>query len=179
VRFVDFLKITVLLSAGAASALAAITVVSAGDNAEAQLVLLALGWWVLASLIGLRLGRRAETTPPVARLLAGAKASTTMPEHRPGSTLINRLWPLVVFLALSGGLAFLAPQIPGIGAGFAIIWALAWRRQAAAVAAIEERDGVRFYVLPTSPVKPIALQRTHGFKALHPERPQRMNGART
>jgi hypothetical protein len=176
VRFVDFLKITVMLSAGAASALAAVTVLSASDHAEATLALIGVGWWVLAALVGLRLGRRAETSPPVARLLAAAKASTALPEHRPGSTLINRLWPLVVFIVVSGGLAFLAPQIPGIGAGFAIIWALAWRRQAAAVAAIEERDGVQFYVLPTSPIKPIALQRTHGFKTLHPER---MNGART
>jgi hypothetical protein len=176
VRFVDFLKTTVLLSAGAASALAAVTVLGAGANNETTLVLLALGWWVIAGLFGLRLGRRAQTTPPVARLLASAKASTALPEHRPGSILINRLWPLVVGLVLAGGLAFLAPQIPGIGTGFAIIWALAWRRQASAVAAIEERDGVRFYVAPTSPVKPIALQRTHGFKAL---RPEHVNGART
>ncbi len=175
-RFVDFLKTTVMLSAGAASALAAITVLAGEAEAEVTLVLIAMGWWVIAALVGLRLGRRAETSPPVARLLAAAKASTALPEHRPGAVLINRLWPLVVFLILAGGLAFLAPQIAGIGAGFAIIWALAWRRQASAVKAIEERDGVQFYVLPTSPVKPIALQRTHGFKALHPER---MNGART
>jgi hypothetical protein len=176
VRFVDFLKITVLLSAGAASALAAITVLAGESNTELTLVLIAVGWWVIAGLVGLRLGRRAETSPPVAKLLAAAKASTALPEHRPGAVLINRLWPLVVFMVLAGGLAFLAPQISGIGTGFAIIWALAWRRQAAAVAAIEERDGVQFYVLPTSPVKPIALQRTHGFKTL---RPERMNGART
>lgn len=175
-RFVDFLKITVMLSAGAASALAAITVLAGADGTDVTLVLIGMSWWVIAGLVGLRLGRHAETSPPVARLLAAAKASTALPEHRPGSILINRLWPLVVFIVLSGGLALLAPQVPGIGAGFAIIWALAWRRQAAAVAAIEERDGVRFYVLPTSPVKPIALQRTHGFKAL---RPERMNGART
>ena len=76
---------------------------------------------------------------------------------------------LFVFTLIAGGLAFLAPQIPGIAVGFAIIWALAWRRQHAAVAAIEERDGVSFYVRPTSPFHPIALQRTPGFKALRPE----------
>jgi hypothetical protein len=67
---------------------------------------------------------------------------------------------------LGGSLAFLAPQIPAIGAGFAIIWSLAWRRQDSAVAAIEERDGVRFYVRRTSPVHPIALDRAPGFKAM-------------
>jgi len=174
VRFVEFLKTTVLLSAGAATALATVTVLAvAGSQASAssqeRLVAAALGWWVIAALIGLRLGRRAEANPPIARLLAGARASTALPEHRPGTILLNRLWPLLVFTLIAGGIAFLAPQIPGIAVGFAIIWALAWRRQHAAVAAIEERDGVCFYVLSTSPFHPIALQRTPGFKALRPE----------
>jgi hypothetical protein len=170
VRFADFLKTTVLLSAGAATALAAVTVLAAADDSETQLALLAAGWWVLAALLGALLGRRAETNPPIARLLAAARASSALPEQRPGAILLNRLWPLLLFTVLAGGLAFLAPQIPGIGAGFAIVWALAWRRQHAAVTAIEERDGVRFYVLRTSPLRPIALQRTPGFKALRPER---------
>ena len=169
-RFVDFLKTTVLLSAGAATALAAVTILAAADASETPLALLSAGWWVLAALIGAVLGRRAETNPPIARLLAGARATTVLPEQRPGAILVNRLWPLLLFTVLAGALAFLAPQIPGIGAGFAIVWALAWRRQHAAVAAIEERDGVRFYVLRTSPGRPMALQRTPGFKALRPER---------
>jgi len=176
VRFVDFLKTTVLLSAAAATALATVTVFAAARAPDTLLVLLASGWWVLAALIGLRLGRRAETNPPITRLLAGAKATTTLPEHRPSAILLNRLWPLLLFTVLAGALAFLAPQIPGIGTGFGIIWALAWRRQDAAVTAIEERDGVCFYVLGTSPVRPMALQRTPGFKAL---RAQRINGAAT
>ena len=80
------------------------------------------------------------------------------------------LTPLALFTLLSGGLAFLAPQIPGIAAGFAIIWALAWRRQDAAVAAIEERDGATFHVRRTSPVRPMELVRTPGFKTARPER---------
>ena len=40
---------------------------------------------------------------------------------------------------------------------------LAWRKQPSAVQAIEERDGVRFYVDRTSPLKPIQLIRTPGF----------------
>jgi hypothetical protein len=170
VRFVDFLKTTVLLSAGAATALAAVTVLAAAEHSERRLLPFTVGWWVIAALIGVRLGRRAETNPPIARLLSGATASTTLPEHRPGATLLNRLWPLLLFTLLAGGLAFLAPQIPGIAAGFAIIWALAWRRQDAAVAAIEERDGASFYVRQTSPVRPMALVRTPGFKTVRPER---------
>ena len=56
------------------------------------------------------------------------------------------------------------PQVPAIAAGFAVIWALAWRRQSRAVTAIEERDGARFYVERTSPLRPIQLVRTPGFR---------------
>jgi hypothetical protein len=176
VRFVDFLRTAVLLSAGAATVLAAITVLAAGESSEATLVLAAAGWWALATALGLCLSRRAQTTPPIARLLATAKSSMTLPEHHPGAILLNRLWPLLLFTLLSGGLAFLAPQIPGIAAGFAIIWALAWRRQDAAVAAIEERDGACFYVRRTSPVRAMELVRAPGFKA---SRPERFDGAVT
>jgi hypothetical protein len=176
VRFVDFLKTTVLLSAGAATALATVTVVAAGRSGNTLVASIAVGWWVLAALLGLRLGRRAETNPPIARLLAGAKATNTLPEHHPGAIVLNRLWPLLLFTILAGGLAFLAPQIPGIATGFAIIWALAWRRQNSAVAAIEGRDGVCFYVRRTSPMRPMALERTPGFKTLSAEP---ANGAAT
>jgi hypothetical protein len=176
VRFVDFLRTTVLLSAGAATALAAVAVLASSTSSEKSLILFAVGWWVVAVAIGLRIGRRAQTNPPIARLLSSARTSTTLPEHHPSAILVNRLWPLLLFTLLSGGLAFLAPQIPGIAAGFAIIWALAWRRQDAAVAAIEERDGASFYVLRTSPVRPMELVRTPGFKS---SRAERVNGAVT
>jgi hypothetical protein len=174
VRFVDFLKTTVLLSGAAATALAAVTVLGAAAHSHEALVLVALGWWVVAAAFGLFLSRRAEINPPIARLLSSARATTTLPELHAGAVLLNRLWPLLVFTLTAGGLAFLAPQVPGIAAGFAIIWSLAWRRQEAAVAAIEERDGAAFYVSRTSPVRPMALERTPGFKAL---RPERVNGA--
>jgi hypothetical protein len=176
VHFVDFLRVTVLLSAAAATALAIVTVFSAAPSPDQTIVPISVGWWVIAAAIGLWLGRRAEVHPPIARLLGEAKTSTALPEYRPGATLLNRLWPLLLFTVVAGGLAFFAPQIPGIGAGFAIVVALWWRRQDAAVAAIEERDGVRFHVLRTSPLRAIALARTPGFKAL---RPQRVNGATT
>jgi len=176
VRFVDFLRTTVMLSAGTATALAAVAVLAAGASSEKSLILFAIGWWLVSVALGLRLGRRAQTNPPIARLLASAKASTTLPELHPGAILLNRLWPLLLFTLLSGGLAFLAPQIPAIAAGFAIIWSLAWRRQDGAVAAIEERDGASFYVRRTSPVRPMELVRTPGFKS---SRAERVNGAVT
>ena len=48
--------------------------------------------------------------------------------------------------------------------GFAIIWSLAWRRQDSAVLAVEERDGVTYYVERTSPVRPMQLVRTPGLR---------------
>jgi hypothetical protein len=175
-RFVDFLRTTVLLSGGAATALAAISLLASETTSGSHTVLVVVdvAWWVIAAVIGLRLGSRAQTSPPIARLLSGARTSKTLPELNPSEVLVNRLWPLALFTLLSGALAFLAPQIPGIAAGFAIIWALAWRQQDAAVAAIEERDGAAFYVQRTSPVRAISLVRTPGFKA---SRTEHVNGA--
>jgi hypothetical protein len=164
-RFVDFLRAAVLLCAGSATALATLTVLSAARSTDDNvLVGFIVGWWVVAATIGMWLGRRAETNSPIARLLASAKSSTSLPEQRPSSLLLNRTWPLLLSTVLALGLGLFAPQIPAIACGFAIIGALAWRQQEAAVTAIEERDGVAFYVEPTSPLKPIRLVRAPGFR---------------
>lgn len=163
-RFTELLRTTILLSAGAATALALVTLGAATTEDDAGVVWIAAGWWIVASLIGAFVGRHHDTTPPIARLLADSRAATMMPEHRPGAVVINRLWPLLLSTVAAGGLAFVAPQVPGIATGFAIIWALSWRRQHRAVQAIEERDGVVFYVEPTSPLRPIRLVRTPGLR---------------
>jgi hypothetical protein len=166
VRFVDFLKTTVLLSAGSATVLAAFTVlrVRTGDE-SASLMEVAVGWWLVAALIGGWLGRRNAATPPIARLLADARMQMSLPELRPATTLLNRLWPLLFSTVGAGVLGIFLPQVSAVAAGFAIIWALAWRRQEAAVTAIEERDGFRFYVDRTPPFSPIRLIRTPGLMA--------------
>ena len=163
-RFVDLLRVTVLLSAGAATALGVVCVLGASAVGDAGPVLVSAGWWVVAMVIGGVVGRRAQANPPVARALAQARTATALPEQRPGPVVLNRLWPLLLSTVLAGAVAFLVPQVQGIAAGFAIIWALAWRRQDAAVLAVEERDGVTFYVERTSPVRAIRLLRTPGFR---------------
>jgi hypothetical protein len=163
-RFVDFLRAAVLLCAGSATALATITVLSANSTDDNGLVLFIIVWWVLAAMIGMWLGRRAETNSPIARLLASAKSSNSLPEQRPSSLLLNRMWPLLLSTLLALVLGLFAAQIPAIACGFAIIAALAWRQQEGAVTAIEERDGVAFYVEPTSPLKPIKLVRAPGLR---------------
>jgi len=164
-RFVDFLRSAVLLCAAAATALAAVTALSSGASESGDLLVLVIaGWWFVAALVGAWLGRRAETNSPIARLLASAKSTMSLPEQRPGPLLLNRMWPLLLSTLLALAFGLIAPQVPGIATGFAIIGALAWRRQEAAVSAIEERDGVAFYVEPTPPLKPIRLIRAPGFR---------------
>ena len=90
---------------------------------------------------------------------------TMLPELRPGLTMINRLWPLLVSTVGAAILGLFVPPVAAVASGFAIIWALAWRRQDAAVTAIEDRDGFRFYVDKTPPLQPIRLIRTPGLMA--------------
>lgn len=163
-RFVDLLKSTVLLSAGAATLLAIITVVQANLTEDSLLVLVAAGWWLVAGVIGARAGRKLEPTPPVARALRDAKTTTSLPEMRPGFILLGRLWPLLLATVVSAGLSILWPQIAAIAAGFGVIWALSWRLQDRAVTAVEERDGVTFYVTSTAAVGPVRLVRTPGLR---------------
>lgn len=157
------------MCAGAATLLAVVTVLVAEREDDPSVVFIGAAWWLLAAVYGAFLGRRAETNPPIAKLLADARWQTTLPEVQPGRVLLNRLWPLLGITLVSGALAFLAPQVAAIACGFAIVGALAWRRQEAAVSAIEDRDGVRFYIERTSPVTPIKLVRTPGFKAARPQ----------
>ena len=168
-RFVDFLKATVLACAAAATALATAAVIGAAADQDLGVLVFAALWWTSAAAIGVVLGRRAETTPPIARLLATARSTSSLPEHdKAGRVMLNRLWPLLVVLIASAAFALVAPQIPATAAGFAVIWSLSWRRQDAAVTAIEERDGVAFYIEPTSPLKPMKLIRTPGFRRAAP-----------
>ena len=126
---------------------------------------IAVGWWLVAAGIGGWIGRRNAATPPIARLLADAKMQMSLPELRPGLTLLNRLWPLLFSTLGAAILGIFIPQVSAVAAGFAIIWALAWRRQEAAVSASEDRDGFRFYVDRTPPLQPIRLIRTIGLMA--------------
>src|SRR3954464_4899127 len=167
-RFTEFLRTSILLFAGAATALAAVAIAGAQSDDDQTLLYVAVGWWVLAAVAGLWLGRRVETSQGIRRLLADARHSPSLPEQEPGRTMINRLWPLIIATAAAAGIAFLVPQVPAIGAGYALLVALAWRKQSRAVAAIEDRDGVRFYVERTPPLKPLQLVRTPWMRRIEP-----------
>jgi len=167
-RFPEFLRTSVLLFGGAATALAIVAVAGAKADDNVTLLYVAVGWWVIAAAGGLWVGRRPETSQGFRTLLADARTSPTLPEQRPGAIIVNRLWVLGVFTIAAGSVAFLLPQIPAIACGFLLAIGLAWRKQSAAIEAIEGRDGVRFYVEPASPFSPIKLVRTPGFKRAEP-----------
>jgi hypothetical protein len=166
--FCDLLRVTVLLVAAVATALGAISVAIANRDAETAALVVAGAWWVVATGAGILLGRSARASEEMARTLAGARMATSLPPESPGRIAFLRLWPIGAFALAVGAAGWVWPQVAAIGAGYAIVIALAWRRREAAVTAIEERDGVRFYVEPTSAFEPLKLIRTPG---LHRDRP--------
>ncbi len=148
--------------------LAIVAIAGATGEEDQTLIFVAVGWWAIASAVGLWIGRRMAPTPGIARLVAGARATNTLPEIEPGAIIFNRLWPLAVLTVVSGALAFLVPQVPAIAAGYAIGIALTWRKQASGVQAIEDRDGARFYFDRTSPFGAPKLVRTPGLRKIEP-----------
>jgi hypothetical protein len=168
VRFREFLRVAVLLFGGAGTALAAVSVVGIARDSDTPLAIFAVAWWVGATAMGLWLGRNVAVTPGIGRLLASARSTPTLPELEPGAVLFNRLWPLAVLAVASGALGFFVPQVPAIATGYALLAALWWRKQSAAVAAIEERDGVQFWFDRTSPFGSPRLVRTPGLRRVEP-----------
>jgi hypothetical protein len=163
VLFCDLLRVTVLLVAAVATALGTVAIVVANREADAAALIVAAGWWLVAAAVGLWLGRAARTADEMAGTLAAARTATSLPPEAPGRIAFGRLWPIGAFALAVGGAGWVWPQVAAIGAGYAVLVALAWRRREAAVAAIEERDGVRFYVEPSSAFEPLKLIRTPGL----------------
>jgi len=167
--FCDLLRMTVLLAAGAATVLAAITAIVVGTTVDTLTLFVALGWWFIALIGGLILGRPSQAAEAMRPVLAEARTATAMPEiGNPTRAALGRLWPIGAFAVIAGGLGFVLPGVSAVGAGFALAAALMWRSREAAVAAIEERDGVRFYVEPGSALQPVSLIRTPGLRRDRP-----------
>jgi hypothetical protein len=162
-QFKDLIRGTVLLVAVEATALGAISGIAINNAGNDALAIMALAWWLIAAIIGVSLGTAERSAEALRDPLASAKTATSLPSESPTSIALARLWPLGVFALVAGGLGALFPQVPAIATGFALLFALAWRRREAAVTAIEERDGVLFYVEKNSAFEPVKLVRTPGL----------------
>jgi hypothetical protein len=161
--YTDLLRLTVLLSGGVATALGGVTVVSAHQHDDTVTLIVAGAWWAVAVAIGLAIGRRKRAADGVSRVLAGARTATSLPAESPGRIALGRLWPIAVFALVCGGVAWTLPQVAAIGTGYSLLAALAWRFREATVTAVEDRDGVRFYVEPAGALRPVRLVRTPGL----------------
>jgi hypothetical protein len=167
--FCDLLRTTVLLTAGAATVLAAVTAIVVGTTGDTLTLFVAIGWWIVALVGGLVLGRPSQAAEAMRPVLADARTATAMPEiGTPARSALGRLWPIAAFTVIAGVLGFIFPGVAAVGAGFALAAALMWRAREGAVAAIEERDGVRFYVEPGSALEPVRLVRTPGLRRERP-----------
>jgi hypothetical protein len=167
--FTDLLRTTVLLTGGSATALAAVTALAANREDDTLTLVVAAVWWTIALVGGLILGRPSRAAEAMSPVLSAARTTSTLPEsERPSQAALARLWPIGLFALIAGGLGFVFPGVAAIGTGFALAAALAWRAREGAVTAIEERDGVRFYVEPGSALQPVKLVRSPGLRRDRP-----------
>ena len=162
--FTDFIKAAVQLVMGSAAALIAITVLAATRLDDNLTLIVGGSWCVAAVIIGMWVGRHSRPSQRIKRLLAGARTTNSLPDLQPALIFWNRLWSLGIFVIACGILSWFFPQVAAIGAGYLILAALIWRNQASAVKAIENRDGTRFFVDKTSPLKPMRVLRAPGWR---------------
>jgi hypothetical protein len=163
--YTDLLRLSVFLTAGEATALGAIAAIAAGPEATQASVVVAAAWWLAALLIGLYLGRPQRAVDGLRNALAEAKTATSLPAETPTRIALGRLWPIGVSAFAAGVLGLFFPGVAIVGAGYALLVCLAWHSHEAAVLAIEQRDGVKFYVVPNGALRPVELVRTPGLRS--------------
>ena len=163
--YTDLLRVTVLLTGAEATVLAAVTAVAANQRNDTTTIAVAAAWWLIALVLGFWLGRPNRAADGVRDALARARTATSLPPDPPARIVVARLWPVGVTAVAAGVFGAFFPGVAAIGAGYALLVSLAWHTREAAVLAIEHRDGVRFYVVPNSALRPIQLVRTPGLQS--------------
>jgi hypothetical protein len=165
VPYTDLLRLTVFLTGAEATALGAIAAIGAGQSNDTTTVFVAAIWWLVSLIIGLYLGRPPRAADGVREALTQAHTATSLPAETPARVALGRLWPIGLTALTAGVLGIFFPGVAVIGAGYALLVALAWHTREAAVLAIEQRDGVKFYVVPNSALRPIELVRAPGLRS--------------
>jgi hypothetical protein len=163
--YTDLLRVTVLLTGAEATALATITAIAANRDSDTRTLIVAAAWWLIAVIVGFYLGRPSRARDGVRDALARARMATSLPSDTPARIAFARLWPVALTAIAAGVLGVFFPGVAAIGAGYALLVSLAWHTREAAVVAIEQRDGVKFYVVPNSALRPIQLVRAPGLRS--------------
>lgn len=163
--YTDLLRVTVFVTGAEATALAAIAVLAAGGEVSSTGLIVAAAWWTISLILGFWLGRPARAIEDMRDPLSRARTATSLPAGPPARIALGRLWPIGITAVIAGVLGVFFPGVAVIGAGYAMIVSLAWHTREAAVLAIEQRDGVKFYVVPNSALRPIELVRTPGLRS--------------
>jgi hypothetical protein len=163
--YTDLLRVSVFVTAAEATALGAITAVTANRDGNFTIVLVAAAWWLISLAIGVYLGRPARAAADVRDALARARTATSLPDQSPARIAFTRLWPIALTAVAAGVLGVFFPGVAAVGAGYALIVSLAWHTREAAVLGVESRDGVKFYVVPNSALQPIELVRAPGLRS--------------
>ncbi|MET0559786.1 MAG: hypothetical protein ABW065_14140 [Solirubrobacterales bacterium] len=163
--YTELLRVTVFITGAEATALGAITALAAGRDGDSRTVVVAAVWWLASLAIGFYLGRPSRAAEDMREALARARTATSLPSESPGRIAFGRLWPIGLTAVAAGVLGVFFPGVAAIGAGYALIVSLSWHSREAAVLAIEQRDGVKFYVVPNSAWLPIELVRTPGLRS--------------
>ncbi|MFN8163752.1 MAG: hypothetical protein U0R26_07950 [Solirubrobacterales bacterium] len=163
--YTDLLRVTVFVTGAEATALGAITALAANRDNDTTTIVVAAVWWLISLAIGIYLGRPSRAAEDVRDPLARARTATSLPPETPARIAAGRLWPIALTAILAGGLGIFFPGVAVIGAGYALIVSLSWHTREAAVLGIEHRDGVKFYVVPNSALRPIELVRTPGLRS--------------
>ena len=124
----------------------------------------AAGWWLVAAAIGIWMGRRAETSPPIAALLASARMQASLPEVEPEPHDLESAVGAARFDDRRGRARVRVP--PGARGGDRLRGDLGARVAPTGVRGDGDRGARRRPVLRgrTSPLKPIQLVRTPGFR---------------
>jgi hypothetical protein len=165
VPYTDLLRVSVFITAAEATVLGAITAVAANREGDSTIVFVAAAWWLIALAIGLYLSRPARAAEDVRDALARARTATSLPDQSAARIALARLWPIGLTAIAAGVLGIFWPGVAAVGTGYALIVSLAWHTREAAVLGVESRDGVKFYVVPTSGLRPIELVRTPGLRS--------------
>lgn len=164
--YTDLLRVTVFLTGAEATALGTITALAVARQDDSTALTVAAAWWLLAAAIGFYLGRPSRAADGVRDALAAARTATSLPSEPPSRIALGRLWPIGVTAVAAGVLGIFFPGVAAVAAGYALLVSLAWHSREAAVLAIEQRDGTKFYVVPNSALRPIQLVRAPGLRTV-------------